>query len=234
MQEEDWKFFEICSYLNGTETRMAKVSPFDPNAEVHDEHEEEEGPGGHTLGMYLSQEPYVCEGQFLNSKGLMMLVSDFHLREAPEFKAHAHFYGTDTTDQLAHDFAGAFTKLVNFGLNRCGLFGGSCSQNDICVRATTHNAGDAYECISAVHVAGSNSKASAILLPCDAASGPRQDPASGPIWLTCLITVLCAAAVALVTAMITYKLMSPTPLAVQKRQKVTAMVNTKVVTPEDV
>ena len=71
------------------------------------EEEEEEGPptDEELLAQLLSEEPYICEDQFINPEGLFMLVSDFHLRESEPFKAHTLFYAEDTTDQLAEDFA---------------------------------------------------------------------------------------------------------------------------------
>jgi len=170
---DEWLFFSVCSYKNGTIDIQPAVSPFDPDAE---EEEEEEGEPSdeELLAMLQSKIPYICEDQFINAEGQFMLVSDFHLRESEPFKEHANFYATDTTDQLAEDFAmvspsscpclrrhglyclltrithfaKAFTKLVNFGLDRCGLFGMACAEDETCVFAASYDVvGDVYECV---------------------------------------------------------------------------------------
>jgi len=56
-----------------------------------------------------------------DSGSLMMLPSDMSLRHDTNFLARAHAYATNESLFTA-DFAAAFTKLINLGLNQTGVF----------------------------------------------------------------------------------------------------------------
>ncbi|KAL1523473.1 hypothetical protein AB1Y20_018411 [Prymnesium parvum] len=203
LMENDWKFFEVCSYLNGTEIRNEKENPFSLNFHA-EEDQEEEGGSGYTLAMYLNQEPFVCESQFINSRGLMMLVSDFYLREAEDFKDFSAYYAADPTDQLAFDFAAAFTKLVNLGLDRCGMFGSSCSSDEVCVEAAGTFPADVYVCQPRENTTASNA--------CSTTEASKRVP----IWA---IAVMAVAAVALLAALIALGFLLMFPAAARGMQK---------------
>lgn len=142
---EDWRWFEVCTFLNRTASYTEIQDPF--ASEIPDP--EEDVIPEFTCGTEQSTEPIVCEEQAMRgcnfAEGLydvaespcdvnllqFRLRSDFFLKASPIMRPHAENFAADP-DRLATEFGTAFRKLTHNGLDRCGIGGQGCDHGTKC------------------------------------------------------------------------------------------------------
>ena len=154
---DDWRWFEVCTYKNGTSNFVSIENPF-ANGLTGDEdaHEEKDT---HTVeeesacALENNQHTFICEQQAMRGCDFddgtygpnelpcdssllhIRLKSDFILKIDPTLKPHSEAFA-ESDDYLAEEFAIAYHKLTHAGLNRCGLVGnldGCTSEYATCV-----------------------------------------------------------------------------------------------------
>ena len=154
---DDWRWYEVCTYKNGTSNFVSIEDPFANGLPGDDEgHEEEET---HTeedesaCALENNQHTFICEQQAMRGCDFedgtygpnelpcdssllhIRLKSDFILKVDPTLKPHSEAFA-ESDDYLAEEFAIAYHKLTHAGLNRCGLAGnldGCTSEYTTCV-----------------------------------------------------------------------------------------------------
>jgi hypothetical protein len=145
--KEDWSWYEVCTYTNGTSIFESIPSPFVngviPDEEPHDEDHLD------VCAMENNEVTFICEEQAMRGcefdDGVygpnespcdvdllqFRLRSDFFLKEDPILRPFSAMFAEDD-DLLAQEFAVAYHKLTHAGLTRCGLSGTGCGELGSC------------------------------------------------------------------------------------------------------
>lgn len=146
---EDWRWYTVCTFKNGTASYKSLESPFAnglPAVELDIIPE-------YTCAVERSEDPIVCEEQAMRGcdfdDGLysvsvspcdinllqMRLRADFFLKKNPLMLPYVLAFAADA-DLLAKEFGVAYRKLTHNGLDRCGLSGHGCGANAECIHET--------------------------------------------------------------------------------------------------
>lgn len=144
--ETDWRWYEVCTYKNGTSEFVSIEDPFEAGL---GEEEEEEGDEEELVCPFAQNAlPFICEEQAMRGCNFddgayspetfpcsfvdlhFRLKSDFFLKADPTLLPHAEAFAKDD-DLLAEKFGQAYHKLTHAGLHRCGL-SGSCAGGGKC------------------------------------------------------------------------------------------------------
>ena len=143
----DWRWYKICTFMNGTASYESIPDPF---ADGLPSPEPDIIPP-FTCGTEKSEVAIVCEEQAMrgcdfddglynisaspcNIAVLQMRVrAEFFMKANPKMRPYVETFA-DNADLLAEEFAAAFMKLTHNGLERCGLNGHGCGANAECVQ----------------------------------------------------------------------------------------------------
>lgn len=146
--EEDWRWYEVCTFKNATSVFTSIPDPFAFIAVEEEEHEEEEEEN--VCEVHHSEIPFICESQAMrgcdfedgayppNNPSIIgcqfRLKSDFFLKADPGLRPLSVSFAEDD-DLLAEEFGKAYHKLTHAGLSRCGLSGFGCGEGGVCKNA---------------------------------------------------------------------------------------------------
>ena len=158
LMKNDWRWYETCTFRNGTTVFTSIESPFiDGFVFEEQEHDEEHEPA--ECSLEHNEVPFVCEKQAMRGCDFedgaygpldspcdvnllqMRLRSDFFLKEDPILKPYAAMYFEDD-ELLAEDFGVAYHKLTHAGLDRCGLSGFGCGEYGKCEDVVDSSTGE--------------------------------------------------------------------------------------------
>ena len=159
---EDWRWYEVCTYKNGTSTFVSIDDPFANGGFPEEEEEEHEDGETSMCSLENNEETFICEEQAMrgcefadgtygpldfpcdSSVVQFRLKSDFFLKADPSLRPHTNQFADDD-DYLAEQFAVAYHKLTHAGLNRCGLTGnldGCSGMYETCVHTYDDSTGE--------------------------------------------------------------------------------------------
>jgi hypothetical protein len=147
LMKTDWRWYEVCTYTNGTSVFESIPSPF-VNGVIEDEAEHDEDHLD-VCAMEHNDVTFICEQQAMRGCDFedgvygpidfpcdinllqFRLRSDFFLKVDRILRPFSAMFAEDD-DLLAQEFGVAYHKLTHAGLTRCGLSGTGCGEMGSC------------------------------------------------------------------------------------------------------